>query len=184
MTTVAQILSQDLGSIALAVSGAAAHTDGVLQLPPLSRQAVLGQVETSLNALHEITVGGALGLAWQVSRTLNQAGQDSLRTRQPQTAQFQGFAIPIEYEPQLQVLVNQQPVASVALTLRLTLELFHFTGVVRLGRLVEVSSDTFNVTVELFAAGRRLAHRTTHLNLALEMPLPTGGIPVARNTQA
>jgi hypothetical protein len=175
MTTAGQILHDDLNAITLSLAGTAAATTAVLNLP---RADVLGQVRSSLNELHQITVEDVLTKVWQISSTLNRAGRKSLKTGQPQPVHINGLEVPIEYQAKLQILINQQPRATIPVVITLTLKLFNFNGVVANGNLVQLSSKTFDIAVAFAAAGRTLADRTSHLNLSLEMPLPVGGVRV------
>jgi hypothetical protein len=177
MTTAGQILHDDLDAIARSLAGTVAASTAVLSLPPAD---ALGKVRSSLNQLHQITVGDVLTKVWEVSSTLNRAGRKSLKTGQPQPVHINGLEIPIEYEAELQILINQVQEAAIPVVIGLTLKLFNFDGVVANGNLVQLRSEAFDVTVALSALGRTL-DRTSHLNLSLEMPLPVGGVPVVRD---
>jgi hypothetical protein len=184
MTTAAALLADDLHTITTGLTRAAGATKAVVRLPPLTRQQVLGQLGSAVTELHRITIADALTTAWQVSRTLSRAGHESLRTGRPQPVHLNGMAIPVEYAPTLEVIVNGHRIATVETAIQLSLELFNFDGAVSNGHLVELRSDTFDVAVGFSVQGQVLAQRTTRLNLAVEMPLPTGGIPVVKGARS
>jgi hypothetical protein len=180
MTTVGMILQPDFASISGRAIGVLNNSQAVLRLPPITRDAALGQVQSSLGGLHEIEVSEVLKMAWEASTTLTEAAHRSLTTSAPQDVHMDGYAIPVDYEPELEVRVRSQPVATVHFRLRLTLELFNFDGVVERGRLVQLRSDAFEVTVVLTAEDQIVARRSERLDLRFELPLPTGGIPLVR----
>jgi hypothetical protein len=183
MTTVGMILQPDFASIAGRAVGELNNSQAALRLPPIAHAAVLGQVQSSLGGLHEIEVSEVLKMAWEASRTLTEAAHRSLITNAPQDVHLDGYAIPVDYEPELEVRVNGQRVATVHFRLRLTLELFNFDGVVERGRLVQLRSDAFEVTAVLTAEDQMVARRSERLDLRFVLPLPTGGIPLTRTFQ-
>jgi len=180
MTTVGMILQEDLAGIGAEVAGVLSHGTAVPRLPPLTRDAVLGQVQSSLASLHDITITDLLKLAWSASRTLHKAARDSLATGTPQNVHLDGYAVPIDYEPALDVLVSKKRIATVTFGLRLSLELFNVDGVVERGRLVRLRSETFDVTATVSIAGHTVAARKARLNAAIELPLPADGLPLVR----
>jgi hypothetical protein len=180
MTTAGTILQDDFATIATRAVGVLNNSQAVLQLPPFTRNTAFGQIQSSLGTLHDIDVREALMAAWEASRTLKEAARKSLETNAPQDVHLNGYAIPIDYEPELEVLVDGQHIATVHFRLRLTLELFNFAGVVELGRLVRLSSEAFDVTAVLTAEGQTVARRTVRLDLRFELPVPRDGIPLVR----
>lgn len=180
MTTAGMILQDDFSNIAGRAVGVLNNSQAVLRLPPVTRGAALSQVRSSLTALHDIEISDALEAAWEGSKTLNRAAHRSLATDTPQDVHIDGYIIPIDYEPELEVLVDNQHIATVHFRLRLTLELFNFDGVVERGRLVRLGSEVFDVTATLTAEGQTLARRKAGLDLRLELPLPANGIPLIR----
>jgi hypothetical protein len=180
MTTAGMILQDDFATIAARAAGVLNNSQAVLRLPQVTRDTVFGQVQSSLAALHDIDVREALLAAWDASRTLNEAAHRSLATNASQPVHLNGYAIPIDYEPELQVLVDGQTIATVHFQLRITLELFNFDGVVERGRLVRLSSEAFTVTAVLTVEGQTVAHRSVRLDLRYELPVPPDGIPLAR----
>ena len=178
MTTAAMILHEDFDAIQGQVAGALNQGTAVPRLPMLTREAVFAQIQSSLSALQDITIGDALSLAWSASQTLRKAAQESLSTGQPRPVHLDGYAVPVDYEPALDVLVNGKKVATIHFVLSLALELFNFDGVVEQGRLTRLNVQTFDVTVSLSLAGRTLAARKARLNVALELPVPSNGLPL------
>lgn len=177
MTTVGALLQPDSESIAHQAANLLGTGRAAVRLPPAD---LYGQVRAGFTALHDIRIGDVLQLAWQTSRTLREAAKQSVRTRTPQPVHLNGYAVPCDYAPELELLVNQKRVAVIHFGLRVTLELFNFTGTVHNGRLVRLHSDVFDVTAALSAEGHLLAQRTTHLDLAVELPVPAAGIPLLR----
>ncbi len=180
MTTAGTILQDDFVNIAVRAVGVLNNSQAVLRLPPVTRDTALGQVQSSLGALHDIEISDVLQRAWEASKTLNKAAYQSLATRTPQDVHIDGYIIPIDYEPDLVVLVDNQHIATVHFRLRMTLELFNVDGVVERGRLVQLGSEAFDVTATLTAEGQTLARRTARLDLRFELPLPANGIPLIR----
>ena len=181
MTTAGTILQDDFASIGASAVGVLNHSEAVLRLPPITRDRVLGQVQSSLFGLHDIEIGEVLKLAWETSRSLTTAAHQSLATNRPQDVHIDGYAIPVDYDPELEVLVNGQHIATVHFRLRLLFELFNFEGVVEHGRLVRLNSDVFDVTTVLAWEDQTIARRTAHLNFKFELPVPAGGIPLVRD---
>jgi hypothetical protein len=181
MTTAATLLQDDFASIAASAVGVLNNSEAVLRLPPITRDRVLGQVQSSLFGLHDIEIGEVLKLGWETSRSLTTVAHQSLAMNRPQDVHMDGYAIPVDYDPELEVLVNGQHIATVHFRLRLTFELFNFEGVVERGRLVRLNSDVFDVTAVLAAEDQTIARRTAHLNLKFELPVPAGGIPLVRD---
>jgi hypothetical protein len=179
MTTAGTILQDDFASIAASATSALNGSEGVLRLPPMTRERVVGQVQTSLFGLHDIEVGEVLKKAWETSNTLTHAATRSLATNAPQDVRMEGYSIPVDYDPELEVLVNGKRVATVHFKMRLMLELFNFEGVVEHGRLVRLSSEAFEVTAVLMAEDQTVARRTAQLNLKYELPVPAGGLPLS-----
>ncbi len=180
VTTVGMILQEDFANIGTEVAGVLNHSTAVPKLPPLTRDAVLGQVQSSLASLHDIAITDLLQVAWSACQTLLKAASDSLATGTPQNVHLDGYAVPIDYEPAIDVLVARKRIATVTLGLRLALELFNLDGVVERGRLVRLLSETFDVTATVSLAGRAIAARKARLNLAIELPLPADGMPLVR----
>jgi hypothetical protein len=180
MTTAGTILEDDFATIAARAVGVLSNSQAVLGLSPVTRDRALGQVQSSLGALHDIDIREALLAAWEVSKKLNEAAHESLATNAPQNVHIDGYSIPIDYEPELEVLVDGRPIATVHFRLRLTLELFNFDGVVERGRLVRLSSEAFDVTAVLAAEGQTVARRSARLDLRFELPVPPDGIPLLR----
>ncbi len=178
MTTAAMILREDLAAIGTQVAGALNHGRAVPRLPPLTRAAVMGQVQSSLTALQDISIADVLVLAWSASQTLRKAAHASITTGQPQPVHLDGYAVPVDYQPTLDVFINAKLVATIHFVLSLTLELFNLDGVVELGRLMRVSVQTFDVTASLSMAGQALAARKARLNIGVELPLPADGLPL------
>jgi hypothetical protein len=180
MTTVGAILGRDLFAVGARAAEVVGGTRGVLSLPPLTRETVLSQVRSGLAPLAEITVGDVLKVAWGASRTLVKAGNESLRTDQPQTVHLEGYAVPVDYEPRLDVTVENVLVATVHFRLRLDVEAFHLDGVVEHGRLTSLACEALTVTASVSIEGRQLAERTVPVDLRVELPMPAAGIPVVR----
>jgi hypothetical protein len=180
MTDAAMILREDLAAIGDHVAGALNQGAVVTRLPPLTSQAVLKQVQSSFTALQEVAIGDVLQLAWSASKTIQKAVRASISTGQPQPIHLDGYAIPVDYQPTLDVLINGRKVATIHFVLSLALELFNLDGMVERGRLMRLSAQTFDVTVSLSMAGRTLAARKARLNLAVELPLPADGLPLGR----
>lgn len=181
VTTAGMILRDDLAGIGAHAVEVVSRGTVVPRLPPLTRDAVLGQVQASFTALHDITVGDVLKLAWSACQTLRRVARESLATSRPQAFHLDGYAVPVEYQPAVDVLVGGKRIATIHFGLCLTLELFHIDGIADRGRLVRLQTQTFDVTASLTMAGRTLASRKTRLNLAVEFPLPADGLPLVRN---
>lgn len=181
MTTAGMVLQDSFADIASRAVTMLSNSRTVLQLPPATRDSALSQVHSSLTGLHDIEISDVLRTALEMSRTLNTAARQSLATRTAQQVHINGYVIPIDYQPVLEVLVNEQRVATVHFRLRLTLELFNFDGVVERGRLVQLNSDALDVTAALAAEGQTLAMRKARLDLRFELPLPADGITLVRD---
>jgi len=179
MTTVATILQPDLGAIGSRVAGVLSQVSAVRRLPATTRAAVLDQVTSSLT-LQDISIGNAISLAFSASARLLLAGRRSVKTGQPQTVRIDGYSVPIDYEPAIDVLVNGTRVATVSLRLRVGLELAHLQAQVAQGRLVGLSCDTFDVLVSVAIFNHTIAARRARLQPAVELPLPPGGLPLQR----
>ena len=178
MTTAGTILHYDVADIAARTAGTLNATGAVVRLPPDSQAAVTAQLRSAFAALHDIKIRDLLCYAMQASKTLVNAGRDSLARNAPQHVHINGYQLPSEYAPELDVLVNGAPVATVHFRLEITLECLNFDGVVEHGRLVQFGSEVFRVVATLSAEGRTLASREAQLDLRLELPLPPGGLPV------
>jgi hypothetical protein len=151
---------------------------GVVALPPLTRETVLSQVRSGLAPLAEITMGDALQVAWGACRTLVEAGRESLARNAPQPVHLDGYSVPIDYEPRLDVTVEDVQVATVHFRLRLTIEALRLDGSVEGGRLVSLACEALSVTATVEVEGELLAERKLSLDARVELPLPAEGLPV------
>lgn len=184
VTTVGMILQDDLANIEAQAVALLKHDKAVLRRPPLTRDTVFGQVQSSLASLQTVSISDLLKLAWSVSRTLRRAADESLATGRPQTFHLDGYAVPVDYRPSLDVFVGKKRIATVHFGLCVTLELFNIDGVVERAHLMRVQSHLFNVTASLSVESRTIASRQATLNLAVEFPIPVDGLPLRTATAA
>jgi hypothetical protein len=180
MTTVADILRDDLARIGARAADHVGGTRGVVALPPLTRETVLSQVRTGLAPLSEITVGDVVKVAWGACRTLHQAGRESLAKNAAQPVHLDGYSVPIDYEPRLDITVEDIQVATVHFRLRVTVEMFRLDGSLERGRLVNLACEALQVTATVDVEGHQVAERKVPLDLRIELPLPAAGLPVVR----
>jgi hypothetical protein len=180
MTTVADILRDDLARIGARAADVVGGTRGVVGLPPLTRETVLSQVRSGLAPLGQITVGDVLKVAWGACRTLNKAGRESLARNAPQPVHLDGYAVPIDYEPRLDITIEDVQIATVHFRLRMTVEAFRLDGSVEGGRLVNLACEALQVTATVDVEGHQVAQRKVPVDLRIELPLPAEGLPVVR----
>lgn len=180
MTTVADLLRDDLARISGRAAEVAGSARSVVTLPPLTRETVLSQVRSGLAPLGEITVGDVLTVAWGACRTLQKAGRESLATNEAQPVHLDGYSVPVDYEPRLDITIEDVQVATVHFRLRLTVEAFKLDGAVERGRLVSLACEALQITATVEVEGHQVAERTVPLDLRIELPLPAVGLPVVR----
>src|SRR6185503_7016093 len=172
MTTVADILRDDLSRIGARAADAVGGARGVVTLPPLTRETVLSQVRSGLAPLGEITVGDVLKVASGACRTLQKAGRESLAKGSAQPVRLDGYAVPVDYEPRLDITLEDTQIATVHLRVRVTVELFKLDGSVEQGRLVQLACEALQVTATVDVEGHQVAERKVPLDLRVELPLP------------
>jgi hypothetical protein len=153
MTTVADILRDDLSRIGARAADVVGGARGVVTLPQLTRETVLSQVRSGLAPLGEITVGDVLKVAWGACRTLHKAGRESLAKNAAQSVHLDGYSVPVDYEPRLDITVEGTQVATVHLTLTVTVEAFKLDGSVERGRLVQLACEALQVTATVAVEG-------------------------------
>jgi hypothetical protein len=178
MTTIGDVLAPDLAAIEQQARSALAGTKAIVDLPPLTRQAVFGQVAAPVKQLGRTTIGEAMKFGWTTGRALRAAAQESLRTGEPVDVLLNGLNIPVEYRPELHVIVAGKKIASVPFGLTVEMELLKFAGQVTKGRLVRMHAEVFQVGVSVSVATKAVAGRKVPLQLQVELPMPTDGIPL------
>jgi hypothetical protein len=183
MTTVADILRDDLSRLGSRAAEVVGSARGVATLPPLTRERVLSQVRSGLAPLAEITVGDVLKVAWGACRTLQQAGRKSLATNEVQPVHLDGYSVPVDYEPRLDITIEGVQVATVHFRLRLTVEMFKLDGAVEQGRLVRLACEALQLTAAVDVEGHQLTERKVPLDLRIELPFPAAGLPVVREAR-
>jgi hypothetical protein len=143
---------------------------------------VLGQLSSSLQHLSAISIGSVLLQALPTCVSLHRAVEKSLSTGNQHTAHVQGFTVPVDYEPELEIMVNGKKIASLRLRLRVGLELLGMTATVTAGRLVGLVADVFWVQLGLGVGPVTMPVVRAPLNVSAEISLPPGGVPLSRGT--
>jgi hypothetical protein len=182
MTTVATLLSPHLDEATRAFAASVGQDNAVLQLPVLTRGMVSEKLSSSLQHLSAISIGGVLMQALPTCVSLYRAVEKSLSSGERQTAHVQGFTVPVDYEPELEIVVNGKKIASLRLRLRVGLELIGMTATVTAGRLVGLVADVFWVQIGLGAGPVTVPVVRAPLNASAEISLPPEGVPLSRGT--